>query len=390
MARGNGEGSIYKRKDGRWCGVVTIGTDHKTGKQKRKYFYAETRKEVARQMTELKQQLYNGKYIEPSDIKLIDWLNKWIDGRKQTLAYNTYRTYKGIIRNHIKDELGHLKLEDINTRMIQDLLNEKIVNGRIKGDGEGGLSVRTVKYIHQTINKALDQAVKEKLLTDNVCKAVELPKKQEEKKLHTWTIKQVNKFLKVAKDYKYYPLLFLALNTGMRRGELLGLQWKDIDMDKKRLEINRQLARTDKGLIFKKPKTKTSQRTIPLPDPVVNYLGSHKIKQGEKRLALGQSYNDNDLVCSNSIGNPVDPRNLYREFKRISKAANLPEIRFHDLRHTFATTYLQAGGNIKTLQEVLGHSSITMTIDTYSHVTEDMLNEASQKISTMYNLADTN
>ncbi len=383
MARGNGEGTIVKRNDGRWMGAVTIGVNPKTGAPKRKYIYGKERKEVARKMTDLKKELFDGTYVEPSNMKLSEWLDSWIEGRKSSLAYSTYNNYKVMIRNHLKPEIGDLKLKELKTRQVQELLNYKLEEGRI--DGDGGLSPRTVKYIYQTLHAALEQAIKERLITNNVCKAVEVPKKQDEKQLHTWDKSQVNKFLETARGYDCFILHYLALNTGMRRGELLGLKWKDISLDKRRIEVNRQLVRTDQGLIFKKVKTAAGNRTIPITDDVVTELKRHKIKQGENKLALGEAYNKkNDLVGSNKIGNPIDPRNLFREFKRVIKEAGLPEIRFHDTRHTFSTLFLQNGGSIKILQQILGHSSITVTIDTYSHVTEEMLIEAEKKMKTMY------
>ena len=381
MARGNGEGTIYKRKDGKWCGQLTIGTTPE-GKQKRKSFYGDTRKEVARKMTEMKHKLFTGTYIEQTNIKLEDWLKKWVKGRKSTLAYSTYRNYEMMIRNHLIPTLGRTKLKELNARQVQELLNYKLEHGKI--NGEGGLSASSVKYIYTTLHAALEQAVKERLIPNNVCVAVEVPKKQEETKLHTWTTKEVNKFLNVAKGYRFFEVFYLALNTGMRKGELLGLQWKDIDYNKNVINVKRQLTRTDKGLIFKKVKTKSGNRTIPITDDVIRYLKSHKIRQSEQKLALGEGYNNKDLIACNGIGNGLDGRNLNREFKKIIEDAGLPSIRFHDLRHTFATTYLQNGGNIKTLQQILGHSSITVTIDTYSHVTDEMLYQASKNISTMY------
>jgi len=383
MARGNGEGTIYQRKDGKWCGQITIGTNPKTGKPKRKTFYGNTRKEVARKMTELKHKLFTGTYIEPSNMPLKEWLNRWIEGRKASLAFNTYDTYKRLIRNHINPEIGDIKLKDLNAREIQDLLNYKYEDGQI--NREGGLSERTVKYIYTTLHAALDKAVTDKMITFNPCKGIDLPRDDsEDEGLHTWTQKEVNRFLYKAKDYSYYILYFLALNTGMRQGELLGLQWEDIDFDNKLLEVRRQLDRRGK---FKKLKTKSGKRTIPLTDEVIKTLKSHKIKQSENKLALGEAYNDYDLVGCIENGKPIHWRNLYRQFKLIIKKAGVPDIRFHDLRHTFATLFLQAGGNIKTLQQILGHSSITITIDTYSHVTEDMLLDAAEKIQMMYKTA---
>ncbi|MEJ6952433.1 tyrosine-type recombinase/integrase [Natronospora cellulosivora (SeqCode)] len=385
MARGDGEGTIYKRKNGRWCGQITVGTNPKTGKPKRRTFYGDTRKEVAKQMTEAKHKLMTGTYIEPSNIKLSDWLDKWIEGRKPSIAYSTYSNYKTMIKNHINPDIGNVKLKDLRARQVQDLLNYKLEKG--KTNGKGGLSTRTVKYIYQTLHAALEQAIKERLIPANICAAVEIPKKQEEKRLHTWSIKEVYKFLEVAKEYRYYSIYFLALNTGMRRGELLGLKWKDVFIENKRIEVVRQLARTNNGLEFKKVKTEAGNRIIPITDDVVKFLKSHRIKQNENKLALGEAYNDKDIVSCSEIGTPISPRSLLREFKKIIKAADLPEIRFHDLRHTFATLFIEAGGPIKTLQQILGHSSITVTIDTYSHVTDEMLIEAERKIETMFRIA---
>ncbi len=385
MARANGEGCIYKRNDGRWCGAVTTGIDPVSGKQKRKFVYGKTKKAVAKKITELKHKLFTGAYIEPSNIKLSEWLDKWIEGRKNTIAYSTYRNYKVMIRNHIKPEIGNIKLKDLEARQIQELLNYKLEDGKV--NGEGGLSVRTVKYIYQTLHTALEQAIKERLIPSNVCKPVEIPKGQEEKELKVWDDQQVRGFLKKAKCSRFYMLFYLALNTGMRRGELLGLRWKDIDFKKNRINVRKQIVRTDKGLISKKLKTKAGKRAIPITDETVKELNSHKIKQSEYKLALGEEYNKKeDLVNCLEDGNPINPRSLYRVYKKIIKETKgLHDIRLHDTRHTFSTLFLEKGGNIKVLQQILGHSSITMTIDTYSHVNEEMLNNATNIMESMYN-----
>ncbi|MFW6271351.1 MAG: tyrosine-type recombinase/integrase [Bacillota bacterium] len=299
--------------------------------------------------------------------------------------YSTYRNYKVMIRNHLNPEIGDMKLKNLKSYHIQQLLNEKFENGKVSG--EGGLSERTVEYIYITLHAALEKAVKDDLIVKNVSEGVDLPKDNddlEKDKLHTWNRKQVNKFLEVAVDQKYFILHLLALKTGMRQGELLGLKWEYINLDRNRLDVKQQLARTDEGLIFKKVKTKSGNRTIPITDDVVNELKRHKIEQNENKLALGETYNDNDLVGCNSIGNPIDHRNLVRDFKKAVEKAELPEIRYHDLRHTFATNFLETGGDITVLQRMLGHSSITVTIDTYSHITEDMLNSAAENMKMMY------
>ena len=377
MARGDGEGTIYQRKNGRWCGQVTTGTDPKTGKPVRKTFYGDKRKDVARKMTELQQKLFEGSYKEQSEIKFGDWLSEWNKGRKNTVAYSTYRVYGSIIRNHLKAETGDIELKELETRHLQKVLNDRF---------DSGLNAGTVKLIYAIANKALKQAVKERLIYSNPAEGTELPAKQEEEKLHTWTKKQVSKFLARAKEHRYYMVFFLAANTGMRRGELLGLKWEDVDFNKKRLEVKRQAIRTDKGIILKKPKTKAGNRTIPITNNLIKELKRHKIKQSEDKLALGDNYKDQDLVNCNKIGNPINPVSTYIEFKKISRSINLPEIKLHDLRHTFSTLFLENGGNIKTLQQILGHSSISVTMDTYSHVTDEMLDSAARNMDSMYKI----
>jgi integrase len=380
MARGDGEGTIYKRKNGRWCGQVTIGTDPKTGNPIRKTFYGDKRKDVARQMTELKQQLFDGSYIKQSEITVEEWFTQWNKGRKNTVAYSTYRVYGSLIRNHIAKEIGDIKLKDLKTRHLQEILNDRF---------DKGLKSGSIKLLHAIVNRSLKQAVKERIVHSNPAQAVEVPKKQEEDKLHTWNKKQVNKFLARASDHRYYMVFFLAVNTGMRKGELLGIKWEDIDFNKKRIEVKRQAIRTDKGTILKKPKTKAGNRIIPVTDNVIKKLKKHKIRQSENKLALGSNYKDKDLVNCNKIGDLINPVTAYTEFKEIIRSIKLPDIRLHDLRHTFSTLFLEAGGNIKTLQQILGHSSISVTMDTYSHVTDEMLDSAAKNIVSMYKIAGT-
>ena len=383
MARGAGEGSIYKRKsDGRWCGQLTIGTDPKTGKQKRKYFYGDKRKDVAKQMSELKQKLFDGNYNEPSDMKVGAWLNRWNQGRKSKLAYGTFKSYRVWINNHINPEIGHIKLKDLTTRRVQKLLNDKLEDRGV--EGKGGLAVNSVKHIYGTINAGLEQAVKEGLVNKNVAAAAEPPKKQEEEKLHTWTKKEVKLFLNAAKDHRYYLVFYIALNTGMRKGEILGLKWEDIDFKAKRISVNRQVYRTDEGLTLKRVKTKAGERVIPINDVMIQQLQKQKEEQETIAEMLNKEYNKHNLVNINSAGNPISPRNAYRLFKRLTKKLDIEQIRFHDLRHTFSTLFLQNGGNIKTLQQILGHASISTTMDTYSHVTDEMLNSATDNISSMF------
>lgn len=381
MARGNGEGSIYQRKDGRWCGSVTIGYKIDTGNQKRKYVYGKSRKEVADKINEILHKVNTETYVEATNLTVGDWLDKWLSGRKPHLAYNTWDSYEMLIRCHIKPVLGSIQLKKLNTRHIQAMLNDKLVNGRIKG--EGGLSPRTVRYMHTVLHSALDQAVKECLIVKNVAAHVELPKK-DKKEMDTYNKDQVKRLLNAAKgkDITFYMAILLELTTGLRKGEILALKWENIDLEKGTLQVKEQLQRVkDEGLIFKEPKTKKSKRSIALSEKVVSSLKYYKSRQNERRLILGTEYKDFDLVICQDNGKPFDPVCFIEHYKSLLKEAGLPDSCFHSLRHTFATLSLEAGVSIKAIQDILGHSSISTTMDVYSHVTQGMKKEAADTIS---------
>jgi integrase len=336
--RGNNEGSIIQRPNGYWMAAVTIGYDQKTGKPKRKYFSGKTRQEVAKKLTETLSKVQSGNYIEPSTLSLEQWLNDWLVGRKPHITENTYDAYETMIRCHIVPKIGAIKLKDLRTRDIQNLMNEKLQNGRIKG--KGGLSPRSVKYIYDTINTALQQATRERIIPYNVADAVEIPK-QTKKEMKTMTQKEIAKFLDVVKNYKLnhdhfsplYAAFYLELSTGLRRGELLGLRWTDIDFENKTVTVKLQLLRGSNGLYFSEPKTKKSKRTISLDNDAISILKEHKARQNELRFALGEVFQNNNLVFCTNDGKPIDPDNLTRHFETLLKAAGLAHYRFHDLRY---------------------------------------------------------
>jgi integrase len=385
MARGNGEGTIYKRKDGTWCGQLTIGLDPKTGKPKRKTVYGKQRKEVAKKLTDLKMKLFDGLYSEQSEMKLANWLTMWNEGRKSSVTYNTYRYNEKAIRLHINPSLGELKLKNLKARHAQNLINDKLENGRI--NGEGGLSHNTVRGIFKVLNAGINQAIKENILSKNTLKAVELPKEDKNNEMKVWNKNEVNEFLNAAKNHKFYLIYYIALNTGMRRGELAGLKWSNVDLESKKINVRKQIVRTDAGRKRGDTKTMSSKRTIPLTKKTVRLLQKHRIQQAEYKLALGKNYNDNDFVFCDRLGNSINPPHIYGQFKKIIAENDLPDIRLHDLRHTFATLFLEAGGPIKVLQSILGHASITQTIDRYAHVTKNMLDIAVDRMEEMYKIS---
>ena len=387
--RGKGEGSITKRNDGTWQASIQIGiTD--SGKPKRKYYYGKTRKEVQEKLSKAVHEVNQGTFKEPSKLTVGEWLDTWINEyMKNNIRSTTWESYEAQIRVHIKPEIGKVKLSQLQTKHIQALLNAKFEGGRHDGK-EGGLSNRSIKYIHTVLHSALEQALKENMLIVNPCNAVKMPKKDEEKKIKYLTIEQVRIFLEYAKESRFYSAYILALNTGLRRGEILGLKWDCIDFEKATLSVRENAVITKDGIKLSKPKTKSSIRTIPIPQSALKELKRHQIKQLEyKKFQMRGAYEEHELVFPNEFGRLMDPHNFARNFegimKRIKKEnKDFPDITLHCLRHTFATLSLESGIPAKTIQEILGHSTISMTLDLYSHVTEKMKFEASEKINQIY------
>jgi integrase len=259
--RGHGEGSITRRKDGRWQGSVLLGYDPETGKEKRKYFYGGTRKEVQQKINKIAVNIQAGTYREPSRITVEEWFTTWLnDYMKLSLRPTTWDSYRYQVEGHIIPALGHLRLSELQTAHIQRLYNEKLKSGRLDGK-PGGLTPKSVRFIHTVIHSCLEQARKEGMITINPASAVRLPK-LEQREIRYLDSGEIKEFLEVARDSKHFAAFFLALNTGMRRGEILGLRWKDIDLEEGQLTVNQGLVRVSgEGLVFQEPKTKLSNRT---------------------------------------------------------------------------------------------------------------------------------
>ncbi|HSV31413.1 MAG TPA: site-specific integrase, partial [Atribacteraceae bacterium] len=322
-------------------------------------------------------------FREPSRLTVEEWFTVWLnDYMKPSLRATTWESYKYQVNGHIIPALGRLKVVELQTAHIQRLYNDKLRGGRLDGK-EGGLTPKSVRYIHTVIHSCLEQAKKEGLLTVSPADAVRLPKR-EQKDIHYLDSDGIKHFLGIARESKHFAAFYLTLNTGLRRGELLGLRWKDVDFANGQIAVNQGLVRvTGKGLVFQEPKTKLSNRVIGLCPAALSVLREHKKKQAENRLLVGNGYNGGiDLVFANEIGGPVDPRAFTRVFERLIKAAGL-DVTFHGLRHTFATIALESGVDIKTIQETLGHHSAAFTMDVYSSVTGKMKREAADKVGTL-------
>ncbi|WP_273325139.1 tyrosine-type recombinase/integrase [Vallitalea guaymasensis] len=394
--RGNGEGTITKRSDGRYMGQISF-KDPVTGKTKRKTVYGKTQKEAMEKLNKIKYEIQTGVFNVSDNITFEAWALTWLkEYKKNSLKKGTYTMYCANFNNHVFHYIGKVKLKDLQPHHLQSLYNRLLDNGR-KGSSRSnqtGLSPTTIKRIHIPIGSCLKQAVRNGLINRNVGFVVEVPK-QIKHEINPLTKEEIQQFLEYAKLDRLYGAFLLECGTGLRRGELAALKWKNIDFDNSTLQVKQSLVvrydmnATEEGrkattLEFDSPKTEKSKRTIPIPQPIMVELRKHKARQSEEKLRVGKYYNDNDLVFCNIDGSPLHPATITTKFKSILKKAGLKDARFHDLRHSFATLLLEMNEHPKVVQELLGHSSITTTLDIYSHVSLDKKEEAVQKLNTVF------
>jgi integrase len=380
--RGNHEGTITHRKDGRWMAQLTVGRDPTTGKLKRVSLYGHTRQDVAGQLARALHDRDRGMLVAPHRLTVGAWLDTWLsDYKKPSVRPKTYDTYSTVVRYHLKPVLGHITLTNLRPQHVQSLYNEKTASGLAHG---------TIVLIHVVLHAALKQAMKNQLIPRNVTEATTIPRgKRPERKPLSWD--GINRLLTVTREDRLFPALLLAVMTGCRRGELLGVRWSDIDLDAGVWYVRQALVRVkdhdategapNSRLLCQPPKTDQSRRTIPITPQVVDALRRHRATQAREKLLLGEAYCDQGLVLCYPNGQPLNPEFMPRRFKRMLHDAGLPPARLHDLRHSFATMLLELGESPKTLQTLLGHSRILITLDIYSHVSLETEAKAVAKLS---------
>ena len=369
--RANGEGNIRKRKDGRWEGRYTAGRDPETGKAIIKNVLGKTQAEVKEKLKKAIEENVGIDYGRAKTYTVGTWLEVWMENyAKIKLRPSTYLTYHGYIENHIKPQLGKIPLNDLTTLHLQQFYKKLLAEGRVERiesqKQPKGLSAKTVRNIHQIISSALKLAVEQRLIARNPADGCALPK-AERKEMQTLPVEQLTSFLREAKDSGVYELYYLDLATGLRRGELLGLKWTDIDLDRGVLKIQRAISRQNGKVVEAPLKTKNAYRTLPLSADAIDVLKAQKNKVGSS-----------EWVFPSPTGGPMSPDSVLHMLQRVLKRAGLPRIRFHDLRHTFATLALQNGVDIKTVSGMLGHFSAGFTLDTYAHVTTSAKREAAK------------
>lgn len=384
--RGNGEGSIFQDNNGRWRGVITVGINA-NGTQKKKIFYGKTRKEVSEKVNQALSDIKNHNCIESSKMLLSEWLSHWLSTYAlHDLRQSTYISYETYIRGHILPLLGNIPLSKLEPSRIQEFYNFKLQKGRL--DGKGGLDPKTIKNLHNMLHKALEQAVQLNLIPRNPCNATTLPKKRK-KEVRILTIQEQRQLQEAVKGERLGIGIILDLYTGLRLGELLGLTWENVDLKRGRLSVRQTVNRLKSfdsnsnystRIYIGEPKTEKSKRVIPLLDEIIKMLEEHQKRQQIERQNSMGIYQDSGFVLCNEIGEPLDPKTYQDFFKRMLKKAGLRDINFHALRHTFATRSLEKGIPAKTVSELLGHSSITITLDLYTHVTDELKTEAIEKL----------
>ncbi len=363
--RGNGEGSITRRKNGGWMAQYAV---HTAEGRKRKTLYGKTRQEVAAKLAKALSDREGGLTFDAGSLTVSEYLDRWLaDSVKDTVRQRTWERYEQIVRVHIKPTLGRIKLKGLTPAHIRGLYREKL---------DAGLSPRTVQYIHTTLHKALKDAVGDGLIPRNVTEAVRAPRPAK-KEVRPLSPDQARTFLEAARGDRYEALYVLAVTAGLREGELLGLKWEDIDLDVGSLAVRRTLSEACSGRFFEAPKNGKG-RSIKLTRQAVEALRTHRKRQNEERLRFGTLWQDSGLVFPAQTGTSMNAKNLTaRSFKPLLERAGLSRtVRLHDLRHTCATLLLGKGVHPKIVQELLGHATIAITLDTYSHVLPNMQGEA--------------
>jgi len=320
-----------------------VGRDPESGKPIRKTYYGKTRQELSTKLVKAQGELLVGAFVDPGAITVGHWMDTWLyQYKKKSVRPSTFASYETMVRVHIKPSIGHILLKDLRPEHLQRLYNGKLEQGR--GDGaEGGLSSRTVRYVHIVVHQALSQAVKNQLLIRNVSEATILPR-QEKKEMRVLSQDEQGKFFEVIEQDPTCFGFILLLATGLRQGELLGLRWNDIDLNEGIVHVRRSLTRTrifdEKSetrtqIIEQEPKTRAGKRKIPLPPSVLEALKVHKERQDEIKSENEDQYVDKDLVICTDLGKPKEPRNFTRKFKGLIKRAELANANLHSLRHPY-------------------------------------------------------
>ena len=369
----NGSGSIRKRDDGRWEGRYTNGFDPKTGKMIRKSVYGKTQKEVRLKLARITTEIDDGTYIEPNSIKLSEWLQIWLRDYIGNVKPSTVKSYTDHVNLNIIPYIGKTQLTKLSPAMIQSMYNTL--------QRQKGLSAKTIKNVHGVLHRALTQAQKMGYIRLNPLNAVTLPR-IEKPQIKPMEEEDLTRFLRAIKGNPYEQVFFVTVFTGLRQGEVLGLTWDCVNFEQNTLFINKQHGKVKGGKEYVFSSLKNDKpRMIVAADGVMGALKKQKANQQHWAEVAGEAWNNADnLVFTTELGRYLSNQTVYLAFKKVVKSLGQENVRFHDLRHTFAVNSLKAGDDIKTVQENLGHHTASFTLDVYAHVTSGMKHESANRM----------
>lgn len=365
-----------RKRGSKWAAVVYLGYDEHGKKRYKWHGGFSTKKEAEVALTKILQDLHSGAYVNPSQETLGSYLESWLDGKRSQVRAGTFRSYAWLMHKHIIPHIGNIPLSKLQPRHLQALYTAL-------QDGEDAISNRSILHAHRILNQALEQALKWSMVQRNVAKLVDPPKPRR-MEMKVWSEDELDRFLEAARHSRYHIAFVLLAATGMRVGELLALRWDAVDLDAGIVRVLRSYSYTGKGYKLEEPKTESGRRPIDLPASVVDELRCHRARQAEERLKAGPLWEDHGLVICTSLGRPVLQHNLRTLFIRLVRITGVPRIRLHDLRHTHATILLKRGVHPKVVQERLGHSDITVTLNTYSHVVPGLQAAAAKAIDPLF------
>jgi len=366
--RGNGEGSFYKRKNGTWAAAMSLPDG------RRKFYYGNTRDEVRRKLAAAVHAQDTGAFTDARGVTVGGFLDQWLaDVVKPSVRQWTYMGYEVHVRLHIKPALGRVTLDRLTPMQVQALLNAKL---------KEGLSAKSVRGVRATLRTALNQAVRWGMISRNAATAVELPKTRRYD-IQPLTPAEARTFIDSIRGDRLEALYSVALTMGLRQGEALGLRWSDVDLEMGYLRITKQLQRVDGTLQRVELKTDRSRRTLVLPASINKGLMDHRSRQIEERAAAGEEWKESGFVFTTPEGLPLEGTTVSRHFHRHLDRASLAQRRFHDLRHSCATLLLVQGVSPRVVMEVLGHSEIAMTMNTYTHVIPELRRDAADRMEAL-------
>jgi len=361
------------RKDGvAYLASIEVGTDPLTGARRERAETFRTKREARAALARWQTEIDTGAYVPRSAQTVGDLLHYWMETyAAHNCRETTAQRYHNTVYRHLLPALGPIPLQKLTAAQVQQFYADKLSSGS---------GIRTVVFCHQRLHQALDMALRLDLVARNVCDAVTPPKYERTPK-PAWSRDELARFLAVARTSHYSPIWLLLALTGMRRGEALGLRWTDIDFEDKSMNVSQTYVSIRTGMSLSSPKTRAGHRVITLEPTLLAALRDHRARQNERRLALGDVWQDHGLVFTSEVGTPILARNLHRQYGELVKRAGVPHISIHGIRHTVATLAIGAGQDIRTLADLLGHSKTSITTDIYAHVMPHRKRELTKAIS---------